>query len=271
MAKKTRSSLRRRTPTMLMRRQSLMVTSTLWRVGWVGYLRRGGGSERRAETEEGGRRRGGRETHGREWTSVARGGDFCRAWRGHGARSGVSQQQQRQWYVVACGGPVVRQNSGDGGTEEGSLRRRRRKEQRRRLRHQASVAKEWKSLNYDDDDGWPGRDERPRTTLSKKCGIWPTRMAAKKNTRREVADQRQRRWRTYRRVWLVTWRSESKIRSIMMLKFGTTDPLMVASSHEAAAEILKTHDRIRSSRYPPNSVKAPVTSSTPWCGGSIMQ
>ncbi|KAK9168667.1 hypothetical protein Syun_000807 [Stephania yunnanensis] len=44
---------------------------------------------------------------------------------------------------------------------------------------------------------------------------------------------------------------------IMMLKFGTTDPLMVASSHEAAAEILKTHDRICSSRYPPNSVKAP--------------
>ncbi|KAK9168672.1 hypothetical protein Syun_000812 [Stephania yunnanensis] len=44
---------------------------------------------------------------------------------------------------------------------------------------------------------------------------------------------------------------------MMMLKFGTTDPLMVASSHEAAAEILKTHDRICSSRYPPNSVKAP--------------
>ncbi|KAK9143143.1 hypothetical protein Syun_012543 [Stephania yunnanensis] len=76
----------------------ILVTGILWRVGWVDYLWRGGGSDSWRATEEGGRRRSGQRE--RQSASVTRDGDGVEEdWRGH---------RSKEWRLSVAAAEVVR-------------------------------------------------------------------------------------------------------------------------------------------------------------------
>ncbi|KAK9159129.1 hypothetical protein Scep_005703 [Stephania cephalantha] len=158
----------------------------MWRVGWVGYLRRGGGAIRGERREERRKKEGGLRE--RTAASVTRAEtEERRIGGGTGARSGVSQQWYVeefawQWYVEEE--QRFRQRRRD------LQRRQRRKEERRQPPYTHRPAVEWKeevikSLNYDDDDGqpWRGRKLENDGAAPRMHGmIWLKTMTAARRT-----------------------------------------------------------------------------------------